>query len=76
MTNKTDSAHDLLRHISLKDFLSFGMEEVAYIRPASMNGTMVFAIHAADGTPLAFHADQDSARALTRQNELEPVTLQ
>ena len=71
-----DPATEFLRRISPQDLLSLGVEQMAYIRPASMNGSMVFAIHAADGTPLAFHADQATARALTRQNELEPLTLQ
>lgn len=76
MTEKCSATADALRHLSMQDFLAFGVQQIAYIRPVMMNGSETFAIHAADGTPLAFHENEDSARALTRQNDLEPVTVQ
>lgn len=76
MTDKSDMTACALRHLTAQDFLAFGVQQIAYIRPAMVNGSMVFAIHAADGTPLAFHESADTARALTRQNDLEPVALQ
>lgn len=76
MTEKCDMTAHTLRHLSQQDFLAFGVQQIAYIRPVQMNGMAAFAIHAADGTPLAFHEDADMARALTRQNDLEPVTVQ
>lgn len=75
MTDKSDMTSYVLRHLSPQDFLTFGVQQIAYIRPVMMNGTAAFAIHAADGTPLAFHENADMARALTRQNDLEPVTV-
>lgn len=77
MTDNTPSiTGTMLRRLSAQDFLSFGVQQIAYIRPVEMNGIPAFAIHAADGTPLAFHADENTARAITRQNDMEPVTLQ
>lgn len=75
MTDKQGTPTELLRALTLQDFLVFGIQQVAYIRPVIMNGSPAFAIHAADGTPLAFHENQDTAKALTRQNDLEPMTV-
>lgn len=58
-----------------RDFLNLGREHIAYIRPATLNGMNVFAVHAADGTPLAFHADRAAAAALVRQNDMEAALL-
>ena len=67
---------DILKGLSPKDFLSLGIQQLAYIRPVTVNGTEAFAICAADGTQLAVHDDIIGAQALTRQNELEPLTVQ
>ncbi len=75
MTDKAGTTSDFLRHLTNQDFLVFGIQQVAYIRPVVMNGSPAFAIHAADGTPLAFHENQETAKALTRQNDLEPMTV-
>ena len=37
-----------------------------------MNGTVAFAIHAADGTPMAMADDRDLAVAAIRQHEMLP----
>lgn len=78
MTDYTDCRNDCqgLRGLSAQDFLTFGVQHMAYIRPAVVNGQTVFAIHAADGTPLGYHDNADAARVLSRQNDLEPVRLQ
>lgn len=75
MNDKTETLQDRLRRISVQDLESFGMQQMAYIRPVILNGVQAFAIHAADGTPLAFHQDRDLAVVLTRQHDLEPVTV-
>lgn len=59
-----------------QELLILGLEEIAYIRPVEMNGVAAFAVHAADGTPLAFHADAETARAIARQNDMHPMTVQ
>jgi len=60
---------------AMPDFLNLGRDHIAYIRPATLNGMNVFAVHAADGTPLAFHADRAAAAALVRQNDMVAVLL-
>jgi hypothetical protein len=57
------------------DFAIFGNGEFAYIRPVSVNGEEVFAVHSADGLTLAVIADLAVAVAVVRQNELEPLSL-
>lgn len=67
---------DFLKGLSVTDFQAFGVEQLAYIRPMTIDGAAVFAICAADGRQLAVHDNQGGAIALTRQNELVPLTLQ
>ena len=66
---------NLLRRLSQQDFLALGVQQLAYIRPVTVNGIKAWSIHAADGTQLAIHDDEVAAQALTRQNELQPLTL-
>lgn len=66
----------LLKQLSPQDFLALGVQQIAYIRPVMVNGVVAYSINAADGTQLAIHNDQNEAMALTRQNELQPLTLQ
>jgi hypothetical protein len=51
------------------------MQAVAYIKRVSVNDTVAFAIHAADGTQLALLPDRDTAFATVRQNDIEPVSV-
>lgn len=67
---------DILKQLSPQDFLALGVQQIAYIRPVMVNGVIAYSINAADGTQLAVHGDQKEALALTRQNELQPLTLQ
>ncbi len=48
---------------------------VAYIKAVVLNGERVYAIHAADGSPLAIVTNRELAFAAVRQNELEPVSV-
>ncbi|HKT16434.1 MAG TPA: DUF1150 family protein [Stellaceae bacterium] len=64
-----------LRHITPQDFAAMGVQQLAYIRPAVVNGVTVFTIHAADGTQIGMAPNRDVAFAAVVQNELEPVSL-
>lgn len=61
--------------LNTQDFSSFGIEDVAFIKPVTMDGQHLFAIHAADGTPLTIVAERDTALATIRQHEMEPVSV-
>ncbi len=64
-----------LKHLSPHDLLTFGLNTIAYLRPALVDGQSVFAIHAADGSQLAFVATREVGLAAMHQHDLEPVWL-
>lgn len=66
---------ELLRSLSAQDFLNFGVQQVAYIRPVTVDGEEGFSVHAADGTPLSVMDTMDSAIVVARYNDLEPVAV-
>jgi hypothetical protein len=64
-----------LRNLSARDFAQLGMEQVAYVRPALMNGKRGFSIHAADGTPIGAAPSTQLAAAAIVQHEMVPLAL-
>ena len=54
-------------------FAHWGLNEVAYIKQTELNGVPVYAVHAANGDPLAAAPARDVAAALVLQNELTPL---
>ncbi|WP_207482203.1 DUF1150 family protein [Arenibaculum pallidiluteum] len=66
---------EFLRRLSTKDFASFGLDDLAYVKRVETDEGEGFAIHAADGTPLAVVPERDVAFATVRQNDLEPVSV-
>jgi hypothetical protein len=64
-----------LRQISPQEFATLGMQALAYVKRVTVNDTVAFAIHAADGTQLALLPDRDTALATVRQNDIEPVSV-
>jgi hypothetical protein len=52
-----------------------GVSQIAYVKPVVMNGASGFAIHAADGTPMALTADRDVAIAAILEREMLPVSV-
>ncbi len=64
-----------MRQMTANDLAMFGMQDIAYVKPVTVDGNAGFAIHAADGTQMALIGDRDIAYAVVRQNELEPVSV-
>lgn len=64
-----------LKNLSLSDLLVFGLNNVAYLKPVTVNGQDVFAIHAADGSQLALVASREIGVAAMVEHDLEPVSL-
>jgi hypothetical protein len=52
-----------------------GIQDVAYVKRVEINGTVAYAVHAADGTQIAVLADRDVAFATVRQHDLEPLSV-
>jgi hypothetical protein len=61
------------RDISAEDLMKLGMPSIAYLKPVLANGVVVYAIHAADGTPMAMAADRNLAIAAVLENEMHPT---
>ena len=64
-----------VRKLSQEQFAQLGMAKLAYVKPVIMNGTAGFAIHAADGTPMAVAADREVAIAAIVQHEMLPALV-
>lgn len=59
-----------IRHLSTEQLAQLGLTKLAYVKPMVVNGAPGFAIHAADGTPMALAADRDVAIAAILQYEM------
>lgn len=66
---------EALRALSAGGFARLGLGIVAYVRPATIDGQRVFAVHAADGAPLAVAATPELAQAIALQNDLQLLTV-
>ncbi len=64
-----------IRHISAEQLAELGVSRIAYVKPVEVNGTKGFAIHAANGAPMALMAERDVAFALIAQHEMVPVLV-
>ncbi len=65
-----------IRKLSTAEFSNLGVSQIAYVKPVMVNGAPAFAIHAADGTPMAVAADQDVALAAIAQHEMLAALVQ
>jgi hypothetical protein len=59
-----------LRQLSTKQFSNLGVSQLAYVKPVFVNGARAFAIHGADGTPMAVAGDEAVALAAIAQHEM------
>ena len=64
-----------IRHMSVAQLASLGVSHLAYVKPVLVNGTRAFAIHGADGTPMAVAGAEDLAFAAIRQHEMVPALV-
>jgi hypothetical protein len=62
-----------VRHLSEEQLASLGVSHIAYLKPVMVNGVQGFAIHAADGTPMAVAGDREVAVAAVMQHEMLPL---
>ena len=63
------------RHITPAELAQLGMTQIAYVKPVVLNGAAMFAIHGADGTPMAVAGDRDLALAAIVQHEMIPTLV-
>jgi hypothetical protein len=70
-----DVLEDDVRHMTTAQFRRLGVRSVVYLRAGLMNGEMAFAIHAADGIPMAVVEGVDSAVALACEHGMAFVAV-
>lgn len=82
MTNESESQDTKIalnsfdvRHMTTDQLGALGMSHIAYVKAVVVNGTMGFAIHAADGTPMALADDRATAMAAIMQHEMLPLSV-
>lgn len=61
--------------IDNSDLMALGLNDIAYVKPAIVEGKAAFAVHAADGTQMALFADREVAFAAVRRHDMEPVSV-
>jgi hypothetical protein len=64
-----------IRHITEAQLGALGVSHIAYVKPVVVNGETGFAIHAADGTPMALAGDRATAMAAIIQHEMLPLSV-
>nr|WP_294511629.1 DUF1150 family protein [uncultured Rhodopila sp.] len=64
-----------VRHLSEEQLAALGVSHIAYVKPVIVNGVAGFAIHAADGTPMAVAGDRAVAVAAIMQHEMHPLSV-
>jgi len=82
MSNDTDNddtkinmASFDIRHMTTDQLGALGVSHIAYVKAVVVNGTAGFAIHAADGTPMAIAGDRATAMAAIVQHEMMPLSV-
>ncbi len=73
-TGEEVAAFDV-RHLSEQQLAALGVSHIAYVKPVVVNGIQGFAIHAADGTPMAVAGNRDVAVAAVVQHEMLPLSV-
>lgn len=64
-----------IRHLTAEQLGALGVSHIAYVKPIILNGEHGFAIHAADGTPMAVAGDRQVAMAAILQHEMQPLSV-
>ena len=64
-----------IHDISPQQLAMLGVQQIAYVKPVVLNGTTAYAIHAADGSPMAVAAERDAALAAIVQHEMVPALV-
>jgi len=74
-TNEVTGAVFDPRALTESQFAQLGAGQVAYVKAVVVDGKQVFAIHAANGTPMALAEDQAVAVAAIIQHEMAPAAV-
>ncbi len=64
-----------VRHLTESQLKALGVSQLAYVKEVVINGEQAFAIHAADGTPMAITDNAKTAYAAILQQEMMPIMV-
>lgn len=64
-----------IHNISPQQLAMLGMQQIAYIKPVMVKGMAAFAIHAADGSPMAIAEGREVAIEAIVQHEMVPALV-
>ncbi|MCQ8240297.1 DUF1150 family protein [Rhizosaccharibacter radicis] len=64
-----------IRHLSTRQLQALGVSQLAYVKSVLVDGEIAFAIHAADGTPMALAGDREVAVAAIQQHEMVAASV-
>jgi hypothetical protein len=64
-----------VRHMTQDQLAQLGLSRLAYVKPIMLNGNAMFAIHGADGSPMAVADDRNVALAAIVQHEMIPALV-
>jgi len=64
-----------VRHLSEQQLAALGVSHIAYVKPVMVDGVQGFAIHAADGTPMAVAGNREVAVAAVMQHEMLALSV-
>ena len=64
-----------VRQITQDQLQQLGVSQLAYVKKVMLNGTAMFAIHAADGSPMAVAEDRNLALAAIVEHEMIPTLV-
>ncbi len=62
-------------NLTTEQLMLLGMANLAYVKQVFLDGQQAFAIHAADGSPMAMAADRALAVAAIVQHEMVPALV-
>jgi hypothetical protein len=74
-TNPQPGVRIDVRSITPAQLAQLGVSQLAYVKPVMLNGAAMFAIHAADGSPMAVAEDRDLALAAIVEHEMIPTLV-
>jgi hypothetical protein len=59
-----------IHHITTQQLQMLGISQLAYVKRVTVDGNTAWAIHAADGTPMAIATDPGSAIAAIHEHQM------
>ena len=77
-TTNQEEAVDILKELTIQDFLDVGLDQVAYIKRIDNSGDDaqgIYAVHAADGSQISVMDSYDMALSTIRGHDLFPVPV-